>query len=113
MLGGTANIDVVGEATDGREVLAAVDLHHPDVVLMDLRMTELDGIAATRLLRSQPHTAAILVLTTFDIDELSSEPSRPEPPGSCSKPQRPARSFARSRTSTVARAASHLPSPGA
>ena len=70
MLGGAANIEVVGEAADGREVLAAVDLHHPDIVLMDLRMTELDGIAATRLLRSQPHAPAILVLTTFDIDEL-------------------------------------------
>jgi DNA-binding NarL/FixJ family response regulator len=70
MLGGAGSIEVVGEATDGREVLAAADLHHPDVVLMDLRMTELDGIAATRLLRSQPHAPAILVLTTFDVDEL-------------------------------------------
>ena len=70
MLAGAANLDVVAEATDGREVLAAVDLHRPDVVLMDIRMPQLDGIAATRLLAAQPDPPAVVVLTTFDADEL-------------------------------------------
>ena len=70
MLAGAANLDVVAEAADGHEVLGAVDLHRPDVVLMDIRMPQLDGIAATRLLAAQPDPPAVLVLTTFDADEL-------------------------------------------
>ena len=70
MFAGTPQIEIVGEAEDGRGVLSAVDLHHPDVVLMDIRMPHLDGIAATRLLRTQPRPPAVLVLTTFDADEL-------------------------------------------
>ena len=70
MLAGAANLEVVAEAADGREVLAAVDLHRPDVVLMDIRMPQLDGIATTRLLATQPDPPAIVVLTTFDADAL-------------------------------------------
>jgi DNA-binding NarL/FixJ family response regulator len=70
MLAGAQQIEVVGDAEDGRGVLPAVDLHHPDVVLMDIRMPHLDGIAATRLLRAQPRPPAVIVLTTFDADEL-------------------------------------------
>jgi len=70
MLAGAAQLAVVGEAEDGRGVLPAVDRHHPDVVLMDIRMPRLDGIAATRLLRAQPRPRAVIVLTTFDADEL-------------------------------------------
>ena len=70
MLAGAETIEVVGEVDDGRGVLAAVDTNHPDVVLMDIRMPQLDGIAATRLLRSQSEPPAVLVLTTFDADEL-------------------------------------------
>jgi DNA-binding NarL/FixJ family response regulator len=70
MLAGAERIQVVGEADDGRGVLSAVDLHRPDVVLMDIRMPQLDGIAATRLLRAQPDPPAVVVLTTFDADEL-------------------------------------------
>jgi DNA-binding NarL/FixJ family response regulator len=69
MLAGADSLEVVGEATDGREVLAAVDLHRPDVVLMDIRMPHLDGIAATRLVVAQPDPPAVIVLTTFDADE--------------------------------------------
>jgi DNA-binding NarL/FixJ family response regulator len=70
MLAPEESIDVVGEAGDGDEVLAAVDRHRPDVVLMDIRMPRLDGIAATRLLRAQPRPPAVIVLTTFDADDL-------------------------------------------
>jgi DNA-binding NarL/FixJ family response regulator len=70
MLAGAPGIDVVGEAADGREVLGEVDRHRPDVVLMDIRMPQVDGIAATQLLRAQPSPPAVLVLTTFDADEL-------------------------------------------
>jgi DNA-binding NarL/FixJ family response regulator len=70
MLAGAQGIEVVGEADDGRGALGAVDRHRPDVVLMDIRMPQVDGIAATRLLRSQPEPPAVLVLTTFDADEL-------------------------------------------
>ncbi len=70
MLAGAEHIEVVGEADDGRAVLGAVDLHRPDVVLMDIRMPQLDGIAATRLLRAQPDPPAVIVLTTFDADDL-------------------------------------------
>jgi DNA-binding NarL/FixJ family response regulator len=70
MLSGAAGIVVVGEADDGRGVLAALDCHRPDVVLMDLRMPQVDGIAATRLVRAQPDPPAVVVLTTFDADEL-------------------------------------------
>jgi len=70
MLAGVESLEVVGEAADGREVLGAIDLHRPDVVLMDIRMPQLDGIAATRLLAAQHDPPAVLVLTTFDADEL-------------------------------------------
>ena len=70
MLAGAEQIEVVGDAEDGRGVLPAVDLHHPDVVLMDIRMPHLDGVAATRLLRAQPRPPAVIVLTTFDADDL-------------------------------------------
>lgn len=70
MLGGGDRISVVAEAEDGDQVLPAVDLHRPDVVLMDVRMPSVDGIEATRLVRGQPSAPAVLVLTTFDADEL-------------------------------------------
>jgi DNA-binding NarL/FixJ family response regulator len=70
MLAGAETVEVVGEAEDGRGVLPAVDRHRPDVVLMDIRMPQLDGIAATRLLRAQPDPPEVIVLTTFDADEL-------------------------------------------
>ena len=70
MLAPEAEIEVVAEAGDGDEVLAAVDRHRPDVVLMDIRMPRLDGIAATRLLPQQPQPPKVIVLTTFDADEL-------------------------------------------
>jgi DNA-binding NarL/FixJ family response regulator len=70
MLAPEQRIEVVAEAGDGDEVLAAVDRHRPDVVLMDIRMARVDGIAATRLVRAQARPPAVIVLTTFDADEL-------------------------------------------
>jgi DNA-binding NarL/FixJ family response regulator len=69
MLGGADGIEVVGEAGDGSEVLSAVDRHHPDVILLDLRMPKLDGIGALGLLKQQPSPPAVVVLTTFDTDD--------------------------------------------
>jgi DNA-binding NarL/FixJ family response regulator len=65
-------IVVVGECSDGDEVLDAVERHQPDVVVMDLRMKRVDGIEATRLL-AQCHGPPVLALTTFNDDELLSD----------------------------------------
>ena len=62
-------IEVVGEAADGREAVRLAKQLQPDVVLMDVRMPELDGIEATRRLRQAGLDARVLVLTTFDLDE--------------------------------------------
>ena len=63
-------IEVVGEAANGFEATAAAQTHRPDVVLMDVRMPELDGVQATaRIVESCPDTR-VLVLTTFDLDEV-------------------------------------------
>src|SRR5215211_3751544 len=64
-----ADLILVGEAADGTEVAAAVDAHTPDVVLMDIRMPKLDGLAATELLRTRPDPPQVIVLTTFHADE--------------------------------------------
>jgi len=69
MLDGAEGIRVVGEAGDGDEVSAVVDAHAPDVVLMDLRMPRLNGIAATRRLRTRQRPPEVIALTTFDSDE--------------------------------------------
>ena len=69
ILGGTPDLTVVGEAADGSEVEAAVDACRPDVVLMDIRMPGLDGLAATERLRARPDPPEVIVLTTFHGDE--------------------------------------------
>jgi DNA-binding NarL/FixJ family response regulator len=61
--------DIVGECSDGSEVLAAVDALTPDVVLMDVRMPAVDGVQATRELRRRDGSPPVLALTTFDDDE--------------------------------------------
>ncbi|NYI46367.1 DNA-binding NarL/FixJ family response regulator [Nocardioides aromaticivorans] len=69
MLGGQPDIAVVGEAADGRAGVALARELRPDVVLMDIRMPVLDGLAATRLLHAEPRPPRVIVLTTFDADD--------------------------------------------
>jgi DNA-binding NarL/FixJ family response regulator len=64
------DVTVVAEAGDGDEALAAIERHRPDVVLLDLRMPGRDGIATLHALRARGETVPVLVLTTFDDDEL-------------------------------------------
>jgi DNA-binding NarL/FixJ family response regulator len=59
------DVEVVGAACDGAEAVRLAEIHHPDVILMDLRMPDLDGIAATGLLRERLPAARVLVLTTY------------------------------------------------
>ncbi|MHC1558057.1 response regulator [Actinomycetospora sp. C-140] len=69
MLDGADGIRVVGEASDGDEVPGFVDAHAPHVVLMDLRMPRVGGLAATKRLRERPNPPEVVVLTTFDSNE--------------------------------------------
>ncbi len=69
LLEGEDDISVVAEAADGVAAIAATRRTSPDLVLMDIRMPELDGIEATRRLCRDGTSARVLVLTTFDLDE--------------------------------------------
>ena len=69
LLGAMPDIEVVGEAVNGREAVERVRELAPDVVLMDIRMPELNGIEATREIVAADRSAKVLVLTTFDLDE--------------------------------------------
>ncbi|HEY4455707.1 MAG TPA: response regulator transcription factor, partial [Pseudonocardiaceae bacterium] len=68
MLGSDPDIEVVGEAADGEAAIRQAKALRPDVVLMDVRMPGVDGIAATRRISTEG-LANVLVLTTFDLDE--------------------------------------------
>ncbi|MEO3807522.1 response regulator transcription factor [Sphaerisporangium sp. B11E5] len=81
---------VVAEAADGTEVAAAVDAHAPDVVLMDIRMPTLDGLAATELLRARPRPPEVIVLTTFHADAYVLRALRAGASGFLLKDTRPA-----------------------
>ncbi len=65
-------LEIVAECGDGSEVVAALEANPADVVVMDLRMRQVDGITATGTLRALPSAPPVLVLTTFDEDELVS-----------------------------------------
>ena len=83
------DVEVVGEASDGREALAQARELDPDVVLMDIRMPELDGLEATRQLVSGDGSARVLMLTTFDLDEYVYEAMKAGASGFLLKDVRP------------------------
>ncbi|WP_445443317.1 response regulator [Clavibacter sp. km1a] len=70
LLGGDAGLVVVGEAADGLEAAAVIDRSDPNIVLMDIRMPRCDGITATAREVARRPDLAVIVLTTFDADEL-------------------------------------------
>ncbi len=72
----TEDLEVVAECEDGDEVEAAVREHEPNIVVMDVRMKRMDGVEATRQLRTKDGAPPVLVLTTFDDDELLSSALR-------------------------------------
>jgi DNA-binding NarL/FixJ family response regulator len=69
LLGGEQDIEVVAEAGDGNEAVAKAARFQPTVVLMDIRMPDLDGLEATRRILAADPEARVLILTTFDLDE--------------------------------------------
>ncbi|MEU9132952.1 response regulator transcription factor [Kitasatospora sp. NPDC048540] len=80
LLNAQSDIDVVGDAADGRQALEVSGRTHPDVVLMDVRMPEMDGLEAARRLLDPPpgvvHRPKVLMLTTFDVDDYVYEALR-------------------------------------
>ena len=76
LLNAQDDIEVVGEAVNGREAIAQAAALRPDVILMDVRMPVLDGLEATREITAMPDPPKILVLTTFDLDDYVYEALR-------------------------------------
>jgi DNA-binding NarL/FixJ family response regulator len=76
LLSTVPGIEVVGEAANGQDGIAAAESLHPDVILMDVRMPVMNGIAATTAIRASNPNACVLVLTTFDEDETVADAMR-------------------------------------
>ncbi|HET6696044.1 MAG TPA: response regulator transcription factor [Gaiellaceae bacterium] len=76
LLAGEPDIEVVAEASNGLEAVDKAGRFHPNVVLMDIRMPELDGLEATRRILAADNAARVLILTTFDLDEYVYEALR-------------------------------------
>jgi DNA-binding NarL/FixJ family response regulator len=92
LLDAEADVAVVGEAADGRDAVAVTREHRPDVVLMDIRMPVLDGLAATRMIADDDRLAGvhIVILTTFELDEYVFEALRAGASGFLVKDTEPA-----------------------
>lgn len=69
ILESAGDIAVVGQVDDGDQAVSSVSQHAPDVVVMDIRMARMDGLAATAAVRAMPHAPKVLVLTSFNLDE--------------------------------------------
>jgi DNA-binding NarL/FixJ family response regulator len=98
LLAGEEDIEVVAEATNGLEAVDKAARFDPAVILMDIRMPELDGIQATRRILAADDTARILILTTFDLDEYVYEALRAGASGFVLKDDSPEQLIAAIRT---------------
>jgi DNA-binding NarL/FixJ family response regulator len=98
LLSGEEDIEVVAEATNGLEAVDKASRFDPDVVLMDIRMPELDGIEATRRILGADGDARVLILTTFDLDEYVYEALRAGASGFVLKDEPPEQLLAAIRT---------------
>jgi DNA-binding NarL/FixJ family response regulator len=98
LLAGEEDIEVVAEASNGLEALDKNARFHPDVILMDIRMPELDGLQATRRILAAQNSARVLVLTTFDLDEYVYEALRAGASGFVLKDDSPEQLIAAIRT---------------
>jgi DNA-binding NarL/FixJ family response regulator len=98
LLGGEDDIEVVAEASNGLEAVEKAARFDPTVVLMDIRMPELDGLEATRRILAADKSARILVLTTFDLDEYVYEALRAGASGFVLKDDPPEQLLAAIRT---------------
>jgi DNA-binding NarL/FixJ family response regulator len=92
LLDAEADIEVIGEACEGAEAVRLVKAERPDVVLMDIRMPEMDGLAATRLIADDPTLADVhvVILTTFELDDYVFEALRAGAAGFLVKDTEPA-----------------------
>jgi DNA-binding NarL/FixJ family response regulator len=98
LLSGEEGIEVVAEARNGLEAVEKAARFHPTVVLMDIRMPELDGLQATRRILAADRAARILILTTFDLDEYVYEALRAGASGFVLKDDPPEQLIAAVRT---------------
>jgi DNA-binding NarL/FixJ family response regulator len=98
LLAGEEDIEVVAEASDGLEAVSKAARFHPTIVLMDIRMPELDGLEATRRILAADPSARILILTTFDLDEYVYEGLRAGASGFVLKDEPPEQLLAAVRT---------------